>query len=77
MAMNGWENVGRIHTIPLDDLHEHSLCADCACLPKAEIVPESRVLQVTHNAFDGRDFEEAELARVTKLRETIVQVEVR
>jgi hypothetical protein len=66
--MNGWENVGRIHTIPLDDIHEHSLCADCACGPTSEIVSESQVQQIVHNAFDGRDFDEHEEAQKEKIR---------
>jgi hypothetical protein len=66
--MPGWENVGRIHTIPLDDLHEHSLCADCACGPKVFIAENSMVQQVVHNAFDGRDFEEHEAEQKDKIR---------
>jgi hypothetical protein len=73
----GWENVGRIHTVPLNDLHPHSLCSDCACMPKVEVVDESRVLQIVHNAFDGRDFQESENARVTNLKDSIKAIEVR
>lgn len=51
-----WQNVGRLHTVPIDDLHPHSLCADCACGPKLEW--EDHVQLIRHNAFDGRDFEE-------------------
>lgn len=56
----GWRNVGRIHTVPVDDTSEHSLCADCACGPRVEYPGEDEdgVQYVVHNAFDGRDFEE-------------------
>jgi len=66
--MNGWQNFGRIHTVPLDDMAEHSLCADCACGPKVEYPEDSQVQHVIHNAFDGRDFDENERARVKPLR---------
>ena len=67
--MNGWENVGIIHTVPLEDLHDHSLSPQCACQPRAEIVEESNVLQVVHNAFDGRDFDERDDAKRKEIRE--------
>jgi hypothetical protein len=66
--MDGWENVGRIHTVPLDDLHEHSLCADCACGLKVIIIDKTRVQHVVHNAFDGRDFEEHDAEQKEKIR---------
>lgn len=66
--MNGWENVGIIHTIPEDDLYLHALTPKCACGPSAEIVEESKVLQVTHNAFDGRDFDERDEEAKQKVR---------
>lgn len=67
--MSGWRNVGRLHTIPVDDVAEHSLCADCACGPKVEHEgdEEDGVLLVTHNAFDGRDFTEPR-GQVTPIR---------
>lgn len=69
--MSGWQNVGRIHTIPVDDTTPHSLCADCACGPKVEYPGENgvdAVQQITHNAFDGRDFEEHEKEAKDKIR---------
>lgn len=67
--MDGWENIGRIHTVPLSDLSEHSLCADCACGPKVVIVENTRVQHVIHNAFDGRDFNEVEEEHKNKIRQ--------
>jgi hypothetical protein len=71
--VSGWRNVGRIHTIPVGDTAEHSLHADCACGPKLEYPggDGDGVLLVVHNAFDGRDFEEHEQAKVKSLRELV------
>jgi hypothetical protein len=62
-----WRNVGRMHTVPVDDLAEHSLCADCACGPTIDY-PEAGVQHVVHNAFDGRDFDEHDKEARAKVR---------
>jgi hypothetical protein len=70
--MSGWRNVGRLHTIPIDDSAEHSLCADCACGPTIEYpgnkADGDTVQHITHNAFDGRDFVEHEVEAKNKIR---------
>lgn len=54
---------GRIegHVVPVDDLREHDLSADCWCLPDAE--DETPFLEGTaqpflHNSADGREARE-------------------
>lgn len=41
-----------VHVIPLNDLKEHELMANCWCSP---IRDEEDAYVVVHNALDGRD----------------------
>ena len=49
-----------IHVVPLNDLKEHILNADCECDPVVEVV--GAVLIYIHNSWDHREFfEELEM----------------
>jgi len=43
-----------IHVVPLNDLKEHTLSADCDCEPTVEVVG-ARLLYI-HNSWDHREF---------------------
>jgi hypothetical protein len=47
-----------INVLPINDIQTHSHHALCSCNPKVETTPEGDFL-IIHNAFDGRDLEEA------------------
>lgn len=44
-------NSGKGHIIPIEDLRDHDLKADCWCRP----VPDIEDPLFTHNALDGRE----------------------
>lgn len=48
------ESNGDIHIIPTNDLHEHTMSADCECKPN--VMVEGAVLIYVHNSFDDREF---------------------
>ena len=60
-------NEGDIHVMPINDLQEHIMSANCPCKPSVEVV--GAVLIYTHNAFDHREFYE-ELERWINSKES-------
>lgn len=44
---------GDIHVIPVDDLHEHIIGAECPCEPTVEV--EGAILIYIHNSWDCRE----------------------
>ena len=55
-----------IHIYPLQDLEEHDLeTTTCKCNPLVEVIND--VITVTHNSFDGREYQEPDLFDYTKL----------
>lgn len=43
-----------IHVLPMHDLREHKMSADCECKPTVEVV--GAVLLYTHHSYDHREF---------------------
>lgn len=43
-----------IHVVPLDDLKEHTLSADCECDPIVQVAG-ARLIYI-HNSWDHREF---------------------
>jgi hypothetical protein len=66
---SGWQNVGIMHVIPLEDFQPHALNPKCACIPTCHHEFENGdVLIVTHNAFDGRDYDERDAEKLKQIR---------
>ena len=42
-----------LHVIPLNDLHEHIMSANCPCKPKVKVI--GAILIYTHNSWDHRE----------------------
>ena len=47
-------SAGDIHVVPINDLKEHTLNADCECDPAVEV--SGAVLIYIHNSWDHREF---------------------